>query len=259
MRSKKKNKKQKSAYRRGENAALFLRRGTVVLLIAVLLAASVLGGKMFLKQFRVKKIVITGNYHLGRDDVLNTMEVKKDDSLVKLHFGDVEKRLKQNRWIKKVAVRKQYPHTLEVKIDEAVPKALLSRKNKLYLLDRDGSILERIKGETLPFLPVIKDIHPDNRKGLSEALKFVAALTGGSDFVERESIEIGLESYGLTAHIDGEFIKVGYGSYSEKLARWRELEPEIRRRGVPIKYVDLRFKDSVIVKPLKSRKKEKNS
>jgi hypothetical protein len=67
----------------------------------------------------------------------------------------------------------------------------------------------------------------------------------------KESVEIGIESYGLTLIIDGELIKVGYGNYSAKFDRWIELEPEIRRKGLPIKYVDLRFKDSVIVKPLK--------
>ncbi len=135
-----------------------------------------------------------------------------------------------------------------------MPKALLSVKKQLYLIDEDGKILEWIKGEGTLFLPVIKDISLENKKGISEALKLVEVLSGKNIFADRESVEIGLESYGLTMNIDGEFIKVGYGKYSEKFDRWVELEPEIRKIGVPIKYVDLRFKDSVIVKPLKTIK-----
>jgi cell division septal protein FtsQ len=146
-----------------------------------------------------------------------------------------------------------------IKIEEAEPKALLSIKKRLYLIDGDGSILERIEGETVPFIPVIKNINTKNRKGMSEALKLVAVLTRENDFIDSESIEIGLESYGLTVKIDGEFMKVGYGRYSEKFERWLELEPEIRKRGVPIKYVDLRFKDSVIIKPMRETKGEKSS
>jgi cell division protein FtsQ len=239
--------------------ALILKRGTLFLLAAVFIAGAVLGLKMLAQQFNVKEIVISGNYHLERDEILGAMKITRGKSLMKINLEDIGDGLEQNPWIKQVAVRKQYPHSLVVKIDEAVPKALLSMNKQLFLLDKEGSILESIKGETVPFLPVIKDINPKNRKGITEALKLVEALSGRADVIERESIEIGLETYGLTVTLDGEFIKVGYGKYSEKLARWIELEPEIRKRGVPIKYVDLRFKDSVIVKPLKEKKGEKSS
>ena len=158
-----------------------------------------------------------------------------------------------------MALRKQFPGTIVIKVEEAVPEALLSLKKRLYIIDEDGRILERIKGETTLFLPVIKDIDPENRKGITEALKLVNALSEKDGFIDRGDIEIGLESYGLTVSIDGEFIKVGYGKYAEKFERWIELEPEIRKRGVPVKYVDLRFKDSVIVKPMKKIKGNKAS
>ena len=259
MPSKKRNKKKKSAYRRGDKMAIFFKRATMCLLCVVFIAASVLGVKMLAQELSVTEILISGNYHLDREDILSAVKTHRGTSLLKIHFDDVIDGLKQNPWIKKVALRKQYPDTLVIRIEEATPKALLSIKKRLYLLDEEGSILERIKGEAMPFLPVIKNINTKNRKGIAEALKLVNVLTGKNDFFERESIVIGLESYGLTAHIDGELIKVGYGEYAEKFARWTELEPEIRKRGVPIKYIDLRFKDSVIVKPLKGNKGEKTS
>ena len=122
-----------------------------------------------------------------------------------------------------------------------------------------GNILERIKGESIPFLPVIKEVSPKNKKDISEALKLIASLSEKNILSSRESIEIGTETYGLFVNMDGEFIKVGYGDYSEKFERWIELEPEIRKRGVPIKYIDLRFKDSVIVKPMEKTRKGKSS
>jgi hypothetical protein len=50
-------------------------------------------------------------------------------------------------------------------------------------------------------------------------------------------------------------VKVGYGKYNEKIDRWKNLEAEIRRRNIMIDYVDLRFMDKVIVKPLKKSKR----
>ena len=249
MRSK--NKKRKSAYRRGEKIALFFKRGTIVSLVIVIGALALLGVKLLSREFHVRAVLVSGNYHLDQKDVIEAAGIAKGDSLFDVPLNQIEERLKKNEWIKTAALRKQYPGTVVIRIDEAVPKALLRDNKKLYLLAEDGNILERISGDVTPFLPVIKDIKPTNQKGISEAIRLVDSLSKKNILQDRESIEIGLESYGLTMNIDGEFIKVGYGNYSEKLKRWVELEPEIRKKGVPIKYVDLRFKDSVIVKPQK--------
>ncbi len=258
MRSKTRKKKKK-VNRRGEKLITFFKRGSLLLLAVVFVAIAVLGVKWSSQKFNIKEIVIAGNYHLDEADVVSSAGINMGAPLFKVEFNDLDQRLRENAWIKRVGLRKQYPGTLIINIEEAVPKALLSRKDRLYLIDSEGEILERIEGETTPFLPVIKGINPENKKGMTEALKLVEALTANNSLANRESIEIGLEAYGLTMNIDGEFIKVGYGNYSKKFARWIELEPEIRKKGVAIRYVDLRFKDSVIVKPLKETKGKRSS
>ena len=50
--------------------------------------------------------------------------------------------------------------------------------------------------------------------------------------------------------IDGMEIKVGEGSYEQKLARLFELIDEIRSRPIEVDYIDLRFANRVIVKPV---------
>ncbi len=245
-----KKKKSRAAYRRGEKAAIFFKRGTIVLLAVVIVAASVLGVKALTYQFRISDIQISGNYHLEIKDVITSSKLEKGEPLLKISLSDIEDRLEQNAWIKKASIKKQLPGTLLIKIKEAEPMALLSLKKRLYLMDSEGELLERLKGDGVPFLPVIKNINPKKKKDMSEALKLVIALNDKSIIADRESIEIGVESYGLKVKMDGELIKVGYGDYSAKFDRWMALEPEIRKKGLPIKYVDLRFKDSVIVKPL---------
>jgi len=245
-----KRKKRRAAYRRGEKAAIFFKRGTIVLLAVVIVAAAVLGVKTLTYQFRINDIQIIGNYHLEIKDVISSSKIEKGEPLLKISLRDIEDRLEQNAWIKSVSIKKQLPGTLLIKIKEAEPMALLSLKKRLYLMDGDGELLERLKGDGVPFLPVIKNINPKKKKDMAEALKLVSILNDKNITADRESIVIGVESYGLKMNMDGELIKVGYGDYSAKLDRWMELEPEIRKRGLPIKYVDLRFKDSVIVKPL---------
>ncbi len=254
MRSKKS--KQRSAYWRGEKIVIFLRRGIIVLSVFVFTAVIVLGVKQSTRVFRVKDVLISGNYHLGEEDVLSKIDIGDGESLLRLSSQALEGSLKRDAWIKKVSLRRQFPDTLLIKIEEAVPKALLSFNKQMFLIDEDGNILEKIKGEGTPFLPVIKNINPKkDREGILEILKLIDVLNEKNIVVGKESVEIGLKSYGPVINIGGEIIKVGYGRYSEKFDRWKELESEVRKRGVPIKYVDLRFKDSVIVKPLKRIKK----
>lgn len=257
--SKSKNNKQKSAYRRGEQVAVYLKWGTFVLLGVIAAAALVLGIKVLTRHFSVNEIVVSGNYHLDKEDIVKSMKITKGFPLLDISSSDINKRLGENPWIKSVALKKQFPGTLLIKVEEAAPKALLSVKDKLYIIDENGNILERINGESTPFLPVIKEIGPDNKKDISEALKLISTLAQKNILGIMESIEIGTETYGLFVKLDGELIKVGYGDYPAKFDRWIELEPEIRKRGLPIKYIDLRFKDSVIVKPLNKVSKGKSS
>ena len=54
----------------------------------------------------------------------------------------------------------------------------------------------------------------------------------------------------ISMQVDGMLVKVGHGEYEEKLQRLLELEDEIMRRGIPVDYIDLRFANKVIVKPI---------
>ena len=257
MRSK--SKKTKPAYRRGEKIVIFLKRGSVVLLAVTVIAAVVLTLKITASKLYIRNVVVTGNYHIDKKDIMSALKVKKGDSLWSMNFKNVNDRLTGNAWIKNFSLRKQFPGTFIVNIKEAVPTALLSIKKRLYIIDSEGKILEKIKGESTNFLPVIKDINTKNKKDMNEALKLLKVLAANNILADRESVEIGIEPFGLSMKVDGDNIKVGYGKYTEKFERWLELEPEIRKRGLQIEYVDLRFEDSVIVKPFESEIKEKTS
>ncbi len=217
-----------------------------------------LGVKMVTRSFPVRNIIISGNYHLESGEIMREVKTSYGRDLMRLSLDKVEKRLKQKSWIKTVLLRKQFPDTLMINVSEAVPRALLRRETKLYILDSDGKILEQIEDESTPFLPVVVDIDPKNdRGGVLEALKLVDTLDREDFLSRKESVEIMMKPYGLVLHMDGEYIKVGYGGYDEKLRRWRDLEAEIRKQDIPVDYVDLRYENEVVVKPLKKPRKGK--
>lgn len=249
MRSK--NNKRKPAARREGKLSFYIRRITIFSLAGLISVSAFAGTYFLLRAFYVRDIQVSGNTHLNRRDIEDLLHIQREP-LLNLHIKELEEKLKRNAWIRKASLRWQLPGTLVIKIEEAVPKALLSFGDKTFLINDEGNVMDELQGTVTPFLPVIKGIDPRYKQNMSEAMKLVAALAEKNIIADRQFLEIGIDSYGLNANIDGEFIKVGYGQYSEKFEKWMELEPELKKRGIPIQYVDLRFKESVIVKPLET-------
>jgi cell division protein FtsQ len=263
LRSKKRRKnrtgqrpKKKAAYWRGEKVEVILKRGIFALSAVVLIMVVALGVQLVARSFPVKNIMISGNYHLDEREIMSEVKTSYGRDLLRLSLDEVETRLKKKTWIKTVLLRKQFPDTLMINVREAVPRALLRREAQMYLVDSDGNVLERIEDESTPFLPVIVGIDPENDKGgMLETLKLIDTLDKEDFLSRKESVEIMIKPYGLVLNMDGEYVKVGYGGYDEKLRRWKDLETEIRKQNIQVDYVDLRYENEVIVKPLKKTKK----
>lgn len=254
-----KRSKKRSAYWRGEKLVIFFRRGMIVLLSVALVSVAVLGARVLAHAFPVKNILVSGNYHLDEDEIKRAVNIN-DRSLLSLSLDDLKASIEKKAWIKNVVLRKQFPDTIMVNVVEAEPKALLRNEGHLFLIDAGGNVLEEIEDSGTRFLPVLRGINPDKDiGGILEALKLIDALSEKNILSGKESVEILLKTYGLVLTMDGEYIKVGYGEYAKKLERWIDLEAEIKKKNITIDYVDLRFDNEVIVKPLKQKKKIKES
>jgi len=247
----KRNGKQ-SAHKRESKVFLFLKGGAVILLAVILIIGIAFAVNLSAHNLNVNDIEVAGNYHLSKADVMKSLNINRETSLLTLELNIIEARLRSNPWIKEVSLRKQMPDTLMIRIKEAEPKALLYLNGSAFLIEEEGNMLEEVMNEGAAFLPVIRsDSAEKNKKGLQEALLLVDALNKKGILSSRESVEIRLNSYGPDMVVDGTVIKVGYGNYEEKLARWEELEPEVSKLG-QTSYIDLRFRDRVIVKPVQT-------
>jgi cell division protein FtsQ len=238
---------------------MFLKKGIIVLLSITLLIIFLFSLKIMAGTFRVKNIMVSGNYNLDESEVRSAVSVSYGSNLLRLSLDDLNKRLKRKAWIKKVTLRRQFPDTIMVNIEEAVPRALLNLDNHMFLVDGNGKVLERIDDNSTPFLPVIVGIDPrKDRGGILEALKLVETLDEQGFLLHKESVQVMLKPYGLVLNMDGDYVKVGYGKYPEKLGKWKDIESEIRKKGLALDYVDLRYEREVIVKPLKRSEKKAN-
>jgi len=220
----------------------------------------------------IKHVVFTGNKHLTDDElmVLAGVHVNENptsppftkggkggflgDSLITISNKKVSQRLLKSPWIRSVSVRKQFLDTLSMVIDEAVPFALLDMNSHLFLIDEKGKLLEELKGDSIPFLPVITGDPFRESEGFSEAINLARLMNERGFSPGRDHIDIfARKPHELTVTIDGTVVKMGSGMFEEKLKRLIELEDEIKNRGIPVDYIDLRFAGKAIVKPITNK------
>jgi cell division protein FtsQ len=226
---------------------------TFVVLLSVLAIAIYISLNKIKSFFPIKDVVFYGNKHLTDDELRALAGIHKNESIITVSRKRVIRMLLKSPWIKSVSVRKELPDTLSVLIEEVTPFALLDMKGRLFIINDKGNLLEELKGDSIPFLPVITANPYSRDEGFSEALNLARSMNDLGFSSERNQIEIivSKKPQELTAVIDGAVVKVGSGDYRKKLERLLELEEEIRKRSIPVDFIDLRFENRVIVKPVK--------
>lgn len=97
--------------------------------------------------FNISDISIVGNVNLKREDILSLSDIRVGQSIFSVETDSIYKQLKDNFWIKDVNVRKELPDKVSIKINERLPVAIL-KSNGFYLIDDEGVVLtELMEGE----------------------------------------------------------------------------------------------------------------
>ncbi len=203
--------------------------------------------------FPVKKVVFIGNRHVSEKELMILFGISIDSSRVDHGLKSIKANLLRSPWVKDAIIRREFPDRIKIKIVETSPLAILEMKGKPFLIDEEGKLIEEMHGEAIPFLPVILSDPFKNKTCFTEAIKLARILREWNIAKERNRVEIlaDRDKENISVIIDGIVIKVGYGNYNEKLERLFELEDEIRKRAMVVEYIDLRFSDHVVVKPVK--------
>ncbi len=201
--------------------------------------------------FVADRIVFSGNVHLPDEELKALAGLKGGENLLALSSANIFKKISGSPWIRQVAVRKELPDRLHILIKETEPLALLDMKGRLFIVDEKGKMLEELKESSMPFLPIISGDPFGQKEVFAEAINLVRAIKDTGLMARKNHIEIiahKLEE--ISVNLDGTVVKVGAGEYGDKLTRLTELEEEIKNRQIPVDYIDLRFANKVVVKPV---------
>ncbi|MGC2064084.1 MAG: FtsQ-type POTRA domain-containing protein [Thermodesulfovibrionales bacterium] len=227
------------------------QKAMVVVPLLILLLVASAGYAVLRKAFPLRQIRFSGNQHLSDDDLRALTGLGGRENLATLSSGSVFRSMSASPWIRSVSVRKEFPGTLQIFIKEAEPFALLDMGGRHFIVDNKGKLLEELKDSSIPFLPVIVGNPFEKKEAFGEAITLVRAIKDAGLIARKDRIEvIAHKQQDMTVNLDGVVVKVGTGDYHEKLVRLLELEEEIKSRRIPVDYIDLRFANRVVVKPV---------
>jgi len=234
------------------NGMTKVRRTVYALLsVAVIIAGAYIVHIVIERAFVARTIIFTGNRHLTEEELMTLAGLKGGENLLTLSGATVFERLNKSPWIVFASVRKELPNSLHIKVREAEPFALLDMKGRLFLVDNGGNMLEELTSGSIPFLPIISGNPFARKETFNEAINLVKAVKESELSSRKDHIEIIADkAEEMALNLDGLVAKIGKGEYAEKLMRLMEIESEIKRREIPVDYIDLRFANRVIVKPV---------
>jgi cell division septal protein FtsQ len=187
--------------------------------------------------------------------------VEHQVNIFSIHLGQLAREVEQHRWVQSCSIKRILPDRLRVRVEEKVPAVLARHGDRLLLLGRQGEVIEvppasEAWAGMFPLLTGFSDetaweAHQGRVRKNLPLVDLLQALEQGRAIPRVVRIDLS-ETNNNRIHFEGrEYpVLIGDNGYSDKLARYQMLEKILEERhGDNLLYVDLRFRDRVIVKP----------
>ena len=117
----------------------------------------------FIDLFYINNIEIIGRDRSSKKILSEVLRPYENKSLVSINLKNIQSEIEKIAWIKDVIVRKVYPETLSISIEEYSPSAVWKRGSEHYILDEYGFRIEKIKSNEFQNYFQIKGMGADKK------------------------------------------------------------------------------------------------
>ena len=112
-----------------------------------------------LADARVQEIDVVGNVRSGTVAVRHLANVREGERLLAVDLSEVIDGVLRHPWISRASVRRVFPSTLVVEVEEHQPALLLSSRG-LYRISQEGTLFARARSSDLD-QPLLTGIDPE--------------------------------------------------------------------------------------------------
>ncbi len=209
---------------------------------------------------QVRHIRVHGNVKLTEGAVQASIRELKGANILTANMTHYRGMLMKSPWVSDVAIRRVLPSTVDVFVSERRPFGLCRLGTQLYLIDRDGTVMDEFGPQYAEFdLPIVDGLVRAPRKGKATidearaelAARVVDAIQNNAELQKRVSqIDVtDLHDAVVLLDDDGALLHVGEEKFEQRLQSYLEIADALRERIPEIDYVDLRFDERLYVKP----------
>lgn len=209
--------------------------------------------------FRLEEVIVQGNRMLSKGEVLSLSGIDTGRNIFKVDLEGVKVRLLANPLVRKVTVSRRLPSGLLISIEERKPVALINA-GSLYGVDGEGVLLPPFKPMVMHDLPIITGVEVEQTQfgqrlesdRLDRALELLGKMARLAPGLIGRISEMDVSDHRnlvLYTAKDGAQVRMGDGRNLGKIAALEVVLEDLEKKSIVAEYIDLRFKDQVVVKP----------
>lgn len=234
---------ERARMRSRQRRLLVLRTAAVVTAVAL-----VWGGWTALTHsqvFEIKSVRIAGNSRLSVQDVRDQIALPSGVTLLRVDADSISGKLVRDPWIASVTVKRRFPSTLVVDIQERVPVALVDTGMTLWFVDGDARVLSEAVPSTSTVLPVVRDL-PDfvaepGKASRSETLRnALGVLRGLSEEIVSTVRVVSAPSRNETALLTSASVEIMVGDAVQLEQKSILIRDILAERGSDVVFIDVR-------------------
>jgi cell division protein FtsQ len=105
--------------------------------------------------FAIDEVKVSGHHETSEIDILERLGLDGWTSTIGFDAEAARERIAALPWVQMAAVRKIYPDTLEVRIEERKPFAIWQHGSELSLIERSGKVITNYTGGRHAMLPLV--------------------------------------------------------------------------------------------------------
>lgn len=233
----------------------------VVALLAMALLYRFLNTSPQLLLLKPAQVEVAGNRIVTRDTVLQQFARDRGHSVVAIPLSARRSSLEELPWVESATVQRILPNRLRVELTERTPVAFLRNGNELALIDGNGVILDRPKGENFQF-PIVTGLPeslPREERGnrmqaYQEFLKGIELVRpGASDRVSEVDLanpmDLRAVLTGIASPTDPQAVTVqfGQGDFAGKFRMVVDNFSQWQASNGRVRSIDLQYSRQVIL------------
>ena len=198
--------------------------------------------------FALRSVRIEGTERISKEELIRVAGLRSGMNLVSLSPRRIEVAMLAQPWVKHVSVRRSFPHTVVVRVEERRAVAMLALES-LYLVDETGVPFKRVEASDKFDLPLISGLTREQMTGNSAVGRamLASATTAVRTYASSEAGRVAplsevrvSPSYGVTLYaVTGERIEFGQAELPKALGRLARVQTVLASKGLQAEVIRL--------------------